>query len=47
MVPPLDFRLLDLAFQTYVLQAPTSKQQCKKGGWRQFEVVIIRTRASA
>jgi hypothetical protein len=31
------FGSLDLAFQTYVLQAPTSKQQCKKGGWRQFK----------
>jgi hypothetical protein len=26
----------DFPFKTYVLQAPTSKQQCKKGGWRQF-----------
>jgi hypothetical protein len=26
----------DFAFKTYVLVAPTSKQQCKKGGWKRF-----------
>ncbi len=26
----------DLPFKTYVLQPPTSKQQCKKGGWHKF-----------
>ena len=26
----------DLAFKTYVTQAPTTKAQCKKGGWRSF-----------
>jgi hypothetical protein len=26
----------DFAFKTYVEPRPTSKQQCKKGGWRQF-----------
>jgi hypothetical protein len=26
----------DFPFKTYVLQPPTSKQQCKKGGWRRF-----------
>ena len=30
------FGSTDLPFKTYVLQAPTSKQQCKKGGWKQF-----------
>jgi hypothetical protein len=30
------FGSTDLPFKTYVLQAPTSKQQCKKGGWRRF-----------
>jgi hypothetical protein len=26
----------ELPFKTYVLEPPTSKQQCKKGGWRKF-----------
>lgn len=26
----------DFPFKTYVLTSPTSKQQCKKGGWRKF-----------
>lgn len=26
----------DFAFKTYVASRPTSKQQCKKGGWRRF-----------
>src|SRR5438093_884807 len=30
------FGSTDFPFQTYVLQAPTSKQQCKKGGWSTF-----------
>jgi hypothetical protein len=30
------FGSTDFPFQTYVLQAPTSKQQCKKGGWSKF-----------
>ena len=30
------FGSTDFAFQTYVLTGPTSKQQCKKGGWKQF-----------
>jgi hypothetical protein len=30
------FGSTDLPFKTYVLQAPTSKQQCKKGGWKRF-----------
>jgi hypothetical protein len=34
--PFTDFGSTDLPFKTYVLQAPTSKQQCKKGGWKQF-----------
>jgi hypothetical protein len=29
---------VDLAFKTYVLLPPTTKGQCKKGGWRDFEV---------
>jgi hypothetical protein len=34
---PLTFGgFTDLPFKTYVLQAPTSKAQCKKGGWRKF-----------
>jgi hypothetical protein len=27
---------LDYAFKTYVQQLPTSKEQCKKGGWKNF-----------
>jgi hypothetical protein len=27
---------LDLHFQTYVARAPTSKDECKHGGWRDF-----------
>jgi hypothetical protein len=27
---------VDFPFKTYVLEPPTSKQQCKKGGWRKF-----------
>ena len=34
--PLFAFGSTDFAFQTYVLQAPASKQQCKKGGWKQF-----------
>jgi hypothetical protein len=30
------FGSTDFPFQTYVLQPPTSKQQCKKGGWSKF-----------
>jgi len=30
------FGTTDFPFKTYVLQKPTSKQQCKKGGWRHF-----------
>jgi hypothetical protein len=30
------FGSTDFAFKTYVLEAPTSKQQCKKGGWKAF-----------
>lgn len=30
------FGSTDFPFKTYVLQAPTNKQQCKKGGWRTF-----------
>jgi hypothetical protein len=30
------FGSTDFPFQTYVLQAPASKQQCKKGGWSKF-----------
>jgi hypothetical protein len=30
------FGSTDFPFKTYVLQAPTSKAQCKKGGWRKF-----------
>jgi len=30
------FGSTDFPFKTYVLQAPTSKEQCKKGGWRKF-----------
>ena len=30
------FGSTDFPFKTYVLQAPTSKDQCKKGGWRKF-----------
>lgn len=29
---------LDRTFKTYVLVPPTTKRQCKKGGWRDFEV---------
>jgi hypothetical protein len=35
-IPLSAFGSTDFPFKTYVLQAPTSKQQCKKGGWRQF-----------
>jgi hypothetical protein len=35
-VPFSGFGSTDFAFQTYVLQAPASKQQCKKGGWSKF-----------
>jgi hypothetical protein len=34
--PFTDFGSTDFPFKTYVLQPPTSKQQCKKGGWRKF-----------
>jgi hypothetical protein len=34
--PFTDFGSTDFPFKTYVLQAPTSKQECKKGGWRRF-----------
>jgi hypothetical protein len=27
---------LDFAFKTFVQQLPTSKEQCKKGGWKNF-----------
>ena len=30
------FGSTDFAFKTYVLTAPTSKQQCKKGDWKHF-----------
>jgi hypothetical protein len=30
------FGSTDFAFKTYVLQGPTSKAQCKKGGWKTF-----------
>lgn len=30
------FGSTDFPFKTYVLQAPTSKDQCEKGGWRKF-----------
>ena len=30
------FGSTDLPFKTYVLEGPTSKQQCKKGGWKTF-----------
>jgi hypothetical protein len=30
------FGATDFAFKTYVLPPPTGKQQCKKGGWKQF-----------
>jgi hypothetical protein len=35
--PLNDFGSTDFPFQTYVLQGPTSKQQCKKGGWKKFK----------
>jgi hypothetical protein len=31
------FGSTDLPFKTYVLAGPSSKQQCKKGGWRKFK----------
>lgn len=31
------FGTTDFTFKTYVLQGPTSKQQCKKGGWKKFK----------
>lgn len=31
------FGTTDFTFKTYVLQGPTSKQQCKKGGWKAFK----------
>jgi hypothetical protein len=34
--PFTDFGSTDLPFKTYVLKAPTSKQECKKGGWKRF-----------
>jgi hypothetical protein len=34
--PANAFGSTDFAFKTYVLVAPTSKQQCKKGGWKRF-----------
>jgi hypothetical protein len=34
--PPNAFGATDFAFKTYVLPPPTGKQQCKKGGWKQF-----------
>jgi hypothetical protein len=30
------FGSTDLPFKTYVLEGPTSKQQCKRGGWKAF-----------
>jgi hypothetical protein len=36
-IPLSAFGSTDFPFQTYVLQAPASKQQCKKGGWRRFK----------
>lgn len=34
--PANAFGSTDFAFKTYVLAPPTSKQQCKKGGWKRF-----------
>jgi hypothetical protein len=34
--PANAFGSTDFAFKTYVLVAPASKQQCKKGGWKRF-----------
>jgi hypothetical protein len=34
--PHTTFGRTDFAFQTYVAPGPTSKAQCKKGGWKRF-----------
>jgi hypothetical protein len=36
-MPYTVFGSADLPFRTYVLQVPTSKQECKKGGWRKYK----------
>jgi hypothetical protein len=37
-MPYTAFGSADLPFRTYVLQGPpSSKQECKKGGWRKYK----------
>jgi hypothetical protein len=35
--PLTAFGSTDFPFKTYVVTGPSSKQQCKKGGWKQFK----------
>jgi hypothetical protein len=36
-IPYTVFGSADLPFKTYVLTVPTSKRECKKGGWRMYK----------